>query len=409
MFTLGVAGFGVASLLCALAPTVELLVVARALQGVSGALLTPASLAIIVAVFPESERGAAIGSWTAWGGIGYLAGPLIGGQIIDSVSWRWVFALNVPLVLLTLALAQPLRARAARPRRGGRPRLDVVGALLCALGLAGISFGLIEQPVLGWSDPLVIVPLVGGVAAVRRVRRLRAAHAGADAAARAVPAGATSRWPTSRRSRCTAAWPCRASSSRCSSSRSPGSARSRRARPGWSRRCVMFLLSRRFGALADRYGPRWFMAVGPLLVAAGFLALLRLDADTSYATDLVPALLLYSLGLAVTVARSPRRCSPTPTSTTPGSPRRSTTRSRAPSGLLATAAVGAVLAGFYADRLDSELAGRTLTPAAQAQVAAARDRALSPVDPAALPAAGPRGRHRGGAGRRRRRRSTSPR
>ena len=162
VFTLGVAGFGVASLLCALAPTVELLVVARALQGVSGALLTPASLAIIVAVFPESERGAAIGSWTAWGGIGYLAGPLIGGQIIDSVSWRWVFALNVPLVLITLALA---RRYVPESRRAGerRPRLDVAGALLCALGLAGISFGLIEQPVLGWADPLVTVPLVAGV------------------------------------------------------------------------------------------------------------------------------------------------------------------------------------------------------------------------------------------------------
>ena len=117
VFTLGVAGFGLASLLCALAPTVELLVVARGLQGVSGALLTPASLAIIVAVFPENERGAAIGSWTAWGGIGYLVGPLIGGQIIDSVSWRWVFALNVPLVLITLAAREPLRARRPRPRR----------------------------------------------------------------------------------------------------------------------------------------------------------------------------------------------------------------------------------------------------------------------------------------------------
>src|SRR5919197_1391078 len=88
VFTLGVAGFGIASLLCAIAPSVELLVAARALQGVAGALLTPASLAIIVAVFPERERGAAIGSWTAWGGIAYLIGPLVGGQIIDSTSWR---------------------------------------------------------------------------------------------------------------------------------------------------------------------------------------------------------------------------------------------------------------------------------------------------------------------------------
>src|SRR5215212_8102742 len=161
VFTLGVAGFGVASLLCALAPTVGLLIVARGLQGVAGALLTPASLAIIVAVFPESERGAAIGSWTAWGGIAYLIGPLVGGQIVDSASWRWVFAINVPVVLLTLVLASryvPERRAVER-----RPRLDAIGALLCGVGLAGISFGLIEQPVLGWSDPLVTGPLVVGV------------------------------------------------------------------------------------------------------------------------------------------------------------------------------------------------------------------------------------------------------
>src|SRR5687768_2731191 len=160
VFTLGVAGFGASSLLCALAPTVELLVVARALQGVSGALLTPASLAIIVAVFPESERGAAIGSWTAWSGIGYLAGPLIGGQIVDSVSWRWVFALNVPLVIVTLVLARRYVPEGMRAEGERRPRLDAVGALLCALGLAGISFGLIEQPVMGWEDPLVAIPLI---------------------------------------------------------------------------------------------------------------------------------------------------------------------------------------------------------------------------------------------------------
>src|SRR5919112_1046680 len=127
VFVLGVAGFGLTSLLCALAPTVELLVVARGLQGVTGALLTPASLAIIVAVYPVEERGAAIGSWTAWGGIGYLLGPLIGGQIVDSVSWRWVFALNVPLVLVTLALARQYVPAGGAPRHE-RARPHIVGA-----------------------------------------------------------------------------------------------------------------------------------------------------------------------------------------------------------------------------------------------------------------------------------------
>jgi MFS family permease len=102
IFTVGVGGFGVTSLVCALAPSVEVLVAGRILQGVFGALLTPSALAVIVAVFPPAERGAAIGSWTAWSGIAMLVGPLAGGQLVDTLSWRWIFAINVPFVLATL-------------------------------------------------------------------------------------------------------------------------------------------------------------------------------------------------------------------------------------------------------------------------------------------------------------------
>jgi EmrB/QacA subfamily drug resistance transporter len=383
VFTLGVAGFGLASLLCALAPTVELLVVARALQGVSGALLTPASLAIIVAVFPESQRGAAIGSWTAWSGMGYLAGPIIGGQIIDSVSWRWVFAINVPLVLITLALSTRY-VPAGRAAGGERPRLDVAGAGLCALSLAGISFGLIEQPVLGWGDPLVTAPLVAGVVlfAAFILYELRAPapmlpmslflrrnFTVANAQTFAMYGGmAVQGFFLTLFLQQVAGF----------SALAAGSA-------GLMPTVAMFLLSRRFGALADRYGPRWFMTVGPLLVAGGFLALLRLDADTSYAADLVPALVLYSLGLAVTVAPLTATVLADADERDAGIASAVNNAIARTAGLLATAAVGAVLAASYADRLDSELAGRTLTPAAQVQVDDARTRALSPVDREALP------------------------
>ena len=105
VFAIGVAGFGLTSVFCAVAPTVELLVAARALQGVFGALLTPSALAVIVANFAPDERGRAVGASTAWGGIGTILGPLIGGQLVDSASWRWIFAINVPVVLITLSLS----------------------------------------------------------------------------------------------------------------------------------------------------------------------------------------------------------------------------------------------------------------------------------------------------------------
>jgi EmrB/QacA subfamily drug resistance transporter len=299
VFMLGVSGFGITSLFCAVAPTIELLVIARALQGVFGALLTPAALAVIVATFPPEERGRAVGAWTAWGGMGTVLGPLIGGWLVDSASWRWIFALNIPIVLITLALVLRVMPE-ARPRDPDA-RVDVVGALLCAFGLAGITYGLIEQPRLGWGAVSVWLPLAAGAALFSAflVWEARSRHpmlplslfrrrnfaignietfsmyAGLGllffflvlylqqvAGYSAIEAGSTTIPVT----------------------------------------LVMFLLSMRFGALADRYGPRFFMGVGPLIAAAGLALFLRLDADVDYVTDLLPGLLVFALGLSITVA-----------------------------------------------------------------------------------------------------------
>src|SRR2546426_1597535 len=162
VFAFGVAAFGALSLACALAPTMGVLIGARALQGAAGALVTPSSLAIIVAAFSPRERGTAIGSWTAWGGITAIAGPLAGGWIVDQVSWRWIFALNVPLVLVTLALI--LAAVPPTPTVSER-NLDVVGATLCVLGLSGLSFALIEEPHHGWGSPVIFLSLIAGIIA----------------------------------------------------------------------------------------------------------------------------------------------------------------------------------------------------------------------------------------------------
>src|SRR3954467_9787186 len=162
VFALGTALFGLTSLICAIAPNSELLIGARALQGVAGALLVPSTLATIVAVFPESERGRAIGTWTAWSGISTVIGPLAGGVLIDAASWRWVFGLSLLPVAVTLYLIATALPRSL-DARDEHVHVDVLGAVLCALGLAGPVFALIEQPRYGWSDPLVIGPLLGGM------------------------------------------------------------------------------------------------------------------------------------------------------------------------------------------------------------------------------------------------------
>ena len=161
VFALGVGGFGAASLLCALAPSIGLLIVFRALQGIAGAFLTPSSLTVIVATFPERQRGPAIGTWTAWGTIAGALGPLVAGLILNAASWRWIFVINVPLVGACLWLI--LKAVPPTGSTDTRRRVDVVGATLCVLALGGAVFALIEQPRLGWSNPAVTASLIGGV------------------------------------------------------------------------------------------------------------------------------------------------------------------------------------------------------------------------------------------------------
>ncbi len=300
VFALGIAAFGVASVLCALAPTIETLVAARAIQGVASALLTPASLAVIATTFDDAkERGAAIGTWTAWGGIAALIGPVAGGQIVDVTSWRWIFAINVPFVAATLVLIW-IAVEAADGERSPR-RIDLVGAVLTALGLAGPVYALVEQPKRGWTSPLVLVGLLGGAALLvafvlwerrtrdpmlplRLFRRRNFSWANIETLLVYSALSALFFFLTIFLQQ-VAGW----------SALGSGIA-------GLPVTVLMFTLSRRFGALSARFGPRLFMGAGPLVCAAGVLLLVRIDEAVSYWVDVLPAMILFGLGLAIVVA-----------------------------------------------------------------------------------------------------------
>ena len=298
IFTLGVASFGVFSIACALAPTSWTLIAARGLQGAAGALLVPSSLALIVAAFSASERGAAIGAWTAWGAIAALVGPLAGGIIVDQLSWRWIFALNIPLVALTLVL---IRAAVPRSLRDSARRVDFLGAGLCALGLGGFVFALIEEPSFGWSSPVIFVPFVGGVGTfalfLAHERRASQPMLKLELFSRRNFAVGNLETLTMYGGLGVLFFFLSIFLQQVA-----GYSALRAGLATLPVTVVMFVLSRRVGALADRRGPRLFMGVGPLVGAAGVLLLLRTGIDTSYVGDLLPALLLFALGLSMTVA-----------------------------------------------------------------------------------------------------------
>lgn len=160
VFLIGVAVFALASIACGLAPTVELLIAGRAVQGIGAALLTPGALAVIGSVFPPEERGKAFGTWAGAGALFGMIGPLVGGWLADAADWRFIFWINVPLALLTAVVT----LRAVPESRDADARgLDWLGALLAVTGLAALTWALTAAPDLGWSDPPILAGLAGGV------------------------------------------------------------------------------------------------------------------------------------------------------------------------------------------------------------------------------------------------------
>jgi EmrB/QacA subfamily drug resistance transporter len=385
IFALGVGGFGVASLLCALAPSIGALIAARALQGMAGALLTPSALAVIVATFSESERGPAIGSWTAWGGIAAVLGPLVGGELLQVGSWRLIFLVNVPFVIVCVALILVVIPRSDR-RRDDVRRVDLLGALLCALGLGGPVFALIEQPRLGWSSPAVILPLLAGVGLLSwfleheaRARdpmlplalfRRRNFSAG-NVETLAMYAGLSVLFFFLV----------------LFLQQIGGYTPLQSGLATLPVTLVMFSLSKRFGALADRFGPRLFMGGGPLLAMCGLLLFQRVGVHVDYISEVLPALLVFSLGLSMTVAPLTAAVLAGVESGQAGIASGVNNAVARIAGLLGTAAVGAVVAASFVSGLNANLAGRRLGSPAKTIVGEARKLPLGLPKTNGLPAA----------------------
>lgn len=295
VFLVGVVWFAATSLLCGLAPSTELLVAARVLQGVGGALLTPGSLSIIQSVFRRADRARAIGLWSGLGGIAGLGGPFLGGFLVDAVSWRWVFGVNVPLAIAVVLITVRHVPESRDPAHHGR--FDVPGAVLTALALGGTTYALID----GGSGPDTWVALAVGVAAavgfVVQERRTPdpmlplgvfadRQFSGANLTTLAVY-GALGGFSFFLVLQLQTVLGYDALES--GGSMVPAI-------------LVISLLSSQAGALAARVGPRLPMTVGPLVASSGVFWLSFVEAGTGYLSGVLPGTLLFGLGMALTVA-----------------------------------------------------------------------------------------------------------
>ena len=287
-----------ASLLCAIAPNAEFLVGARLVQGVGGALLTPGSLAMVESGFRPADRARAIGAWSGLGAVAGALGPVVGGLLVGAVSWRAVFLINLPLGIFIVAMAGRHVPETRDPAAGGR--LDFRGAILAGLGLAGTTYALIEAPGHG-ASPLILLMAIGGglaliafVVAERRsanpmmpLSMFASRQFSAANAVTFVVFGALS-----------GVFFLLVAFLQISLGYSPLAA----GAASLPITALMLVLSAPAGALAQRIGPRIPLTVGPLVTALGLLLMSRIDRGDSYVSGVLPAVIVFGLGLTLVVA-----------------------------------------------------------------------------------------------------------
>jgi EmrB/QacA subfamily drug resistance transporter len=298
VFGTGVAIFALASLWCGLAPTIEHLIAARVLQGVGGALMIPGSLALISASFPPEIRGRAIGLWSGFSALMAAAGPVIGGWLIDTFSWRWIFLTNIPVALVILAIAFARLPESRNPRESA---IDWRGAVLITASLAGLTYGLLQSPIHGFSNILILVALGLGVVLFAGFVRAQA-----RAAAPMVPlslfrsstfAGANllTLFLYGALSGALFFLPLNLIQIQGYSATGAGAALLPFV-------LILFVLSRWAGGLVDRSGVRLPLTVGPVITALGFILFALPGVGGTYWLTVFPAAVALGLGMAISVA-----------------------------------------------------------------------------------------------------------
>ncbi len=299
VFVIGVIWFAIASLLCGVAPSVGFLIGARALQGVGAALLTPGSLAILEAVFRPEDRGKAIGAWSGFSGVGTAVGPFLGGWLVAAASWRWIFAINLPIAVVVVAVTLRHVPESRDPAATGP--IDMAGSALVTLGLIGLTYGLIQGPGGHWADPLVLAALLGGLLLLATfiwwehhtpspMLPLNLFRSGQFTSANVVTfvvyggiGGALFLLPIQLQE--VSGYSALASGIALL----PVTA-------------ITLALSQRSGALAAKIGPRLQMTVGPVLVGVGLGLFTLITESGNYVTEVLPGVVVFGFGLAVAVA-----------------------------------------------------------------------------------------------------------
>ena len=297
VYRIGVAWFALASVLCAAAPNVELLIAARLLQGIGGALLTPGSLAIIESTLRRDDRGRGVGQWSGLSGIAGAIGPLVGGLLVD-LSWRWVFVINLPVAAVVLVLSVRIPESVDRSAQGSP--LDLRGAVLTVAGLAAASWALIQGPSSGWA-PIDLAAAVVAVTALAALAVVERSHPHAM-----VPLDLFANRPFAAANLITVlvyggmgvVFFLLSIQLQVTTGYSPVAAGAALL----PITVLLLLLSSTAGRVAQHIGPRWPLTLGPVLIAVGMLLYRRIGPSADYLTDVLPGVVVFGLGLAASVA-----------------------------------------------------------------------------------------------------------